>query len=218
MFKSKKRQINIPQSEHVKIAATIALLWGNESFQKPNIPTHSFVKGVLFHDRGYKDYDNFPVGSLTKKQRRDTLKKGILKDSGDIIADIVSLHHINRLIPEDMSDIRQILEKFLSNKMKKVVISPKEFLFADRITDFADEIAFYFSFEEDTRGSSEVLSNHSSNKIEKIEFNIKDNCITMSPWPLSVDYHEGFIVGYQRKGYPKKLSPEIIPFILKKAK
>ena len=43
MFISKKDQVIIPQSEHARLAAIIASLWGNKELQKPNLPEQSFI-------------------------------------------------------------------------------------------------------------------------------------------------------------------------------
>lgn len=216
MFISTKRAVIIPQSEHTKVAASIALLWGNKKFEKPKIPRHSFVKGVLFHDRGYGDHDSYPVGSLTLQQRRETLRKGILLQTSDPVADIVSLHHIRRLIPKEMTDLFLLLDTKLSIAFKKTKIPQKDFIFADHITELADTIAFYFSFEKDIEGEEEIIFNHRSENTKKVRFSIKGNQITLHPWPLSVDHYEGFILEYKKEGYNQRLHPEIRPFILKK--
>jgi len=46
MFKSKQRPIAIPQWEHQKLAGTLALLWGNATFERPPIPFESFLTGI----------------------------------------------------------------------------------------------------------------------------------------------------------------------------
>lgn len=221
MLISKKRPIIIPQFEHTRLSATIAFLWGNDDFEKTTLPSDSFIKGVLFHDRGYGYLDNFPLGSLTIEQRKATLIKGIEESFNDPIADIVTLLHIKRLtssstMRDELTDVALECEKVLSEKMKVVSVSETEFAFADRIVDLADSIAFDFSLEEDSKDSGEVSSRHGSNDLTSINFSIKGNVISMTPWPLSVERYEGFIVGYQKNGYPEKLDPCIIPFILQK--
>ncbi len=60
MFKSKQRPLAIPQSEHQKLAGTLALIWGNDDFERPVVPFKSFLAGVGLHDRAYGPLDTFP--------------------------------------------------------------------------------------------------------------------------------------------------------------
>lgn len=216
MFKSKRRGLIIPQFEHTKLAASIANLWGNKDFERTKIPNESFVKGVLFHDKGYGINDNLEVQALTRKERKATLLKGMLTDSDDIISDLVSLHHIRRIIPKDMPELLRSIEKIINNKMQKVRFSQKEFLFADYITDFCDYIAFNFALDDSSKTILEVIPKHNSDQMKKVTFRVKGNTISIIPWPLALDYYKGFIIGYKKKDYPKKLSPILVPFILKK--
>ena len=48
MFESKLRPIVIPQSEHLKLVGTLALLWGNADFDLPPIERLSMVAGMVF--------------------------------------------------------------------------------------------------------------------------------------------------------------------------
>jgi len=53
MFKSKRRPIVTPQSEHLKLVGTLAMFWGNDDFDLPPIERESMVLGMGTHDRGY---------------------------------------------------------------------------------------------------------------------------------------------------------------------
>lgn len=48
MFKSKRRSIVTPQSEHLKLVGTLALWWGNEDFDLPPIERLSMGIGMGF--------------------------------------------------------------------------------------------------------------------------------------------------------------------------
>ncbi len=214
-----KRAIITPQFEHAKLAAVIASLWGNKQFHKPRLPHDSFVKGVLFHDRGFGEHDHYNLISLSKKERLHTLRQGILKESEDQISNILTILHIKRLIamypPSDMKEILSLLNISLSRKLKAVKISQEDFMFADAITEIADDIAFDFALGENSKGSVEIIQDINSRKKTKVHFSIKGSVITMKPWPLSVDNYKGFIIGYERKGYPQQRKPHMISFILK---
>ncbi len=220
MFISSRHQLIVSQAEHARLSAVIAALWGNISFERPKIPHDSFVRGVLFHDRGFEEHDNYNLMSLSKKERMHTLKQGIIKENKDPVSDILTLLHIKRLIamypPADMKELSILLESSLSKKIKVVNISQKEFLFADAITEIADDIAFDFALGKDAIGGVEIFASHASQKKTRVKFVIKGNMLTMSPWPLSVNYYEGFIIGYERKGYPQKRIPQMIQFVLKR--
>jgi len=52
MFKSRKRSITIPQSEHARLSGFIARFWGNEQVDPPPVGKEAFTLGVTLHDRG----------------------------------------------------------------------------------------------------------------------------------------------------------------------
>ncbi len=58
MFKSTRRPIVFPQSEHLKLAGTLAFLWGNAQFEFPPLPPLSVIAGNALHDRAYGYLDN----------------------------------------------------------------------------------------------------------------------------------------------------------------
>ncbi|MSR71344.1 MAG: DUF3891 family protein [Candidatus Taylorbacteria bacterium] len=220
MFISNKNSIVTPQSEHARLSATIAMLWGNSDFEKTTLPQDSFVRGVLFHDRGFGSHDNYSLGNLSKEERELTLIDGILKASNDPVADIVTLLHIKRLTkmypPEQIKEIADLCDKTLELKMKTSKFSKEEFTFADRITELADDIAFDFAFGDEDGGEASVLKKHDDKEFTQIKFTIQGITISMNPWPLSVDHYEGFIIGYEKEGYPQVLNSQLINFILKK--
>ena len=64
MFKSKRRPIVTPQSEHLKLVGTLAMLWGNDDFDSPPVDRASMIAGMGLHDRGYGYLDNHPIGGM----------------------------------------------------------------------------------------------------------------------------------------------------------
>ena len=67
MFKSSKRPIVIPQSEHLRLAGALAMLWGNDLFEFPPLPLPSVVMGIGLHDRGYGYLDNHAIGEVDEE-------------------------------------------------------------------------------------------------------------------------------------------------------
>src|SRR5436190_17322232 len=61
MFKSKRRQIVIPQSEHLRLVGSLAMLWGNADFDLPPVEHVSMIAGMALHDRGYGQLDNSAI-------------------------------------------------------------------------------------------------------------------------------------------------------------
>jgi len=64
MFKSKRRPIVIPQSEHQRLSGTLALLWGNADFDRPQMPPDSLLTGIGLHDRAFGYLDTFAIGEI----------------------------------------------------------------------------------------------------------------------------------------------------------
>jgi len=75
MFKSKLRPIVIPQSEHAKLAGTLALLWGNTSFDLPETDWLSFIAGVGLHDRGYGYLDTSAIDEMPFERRSNEISQ-----------------------------------------------------------------------------------------------------------------------------------------------
>ena len=72
MFKSKRRQIVIPQSEHLRLVGALAMLWGNEDFDIPPVERVSMVAGMGLHDRGYGHLDNSAIGEMSEDECRES--------------------------------------------------------------------------------------------------------------------------------------------------
>ena len=64
MFKSKKRAITIPQSEHARLAGYLAYHWGNADVAPPPLDRVAFASGVTNHDRGYGHLDSMAIGEV----------------------------------------------------------------------------------------------------------------------------------------------------------
>jgi hypothetical protein len=222
MFKSKIRDIVIPQSEHLKLAGAIAYIWGNEDSAKPRFNFDSFVTGVAYHDRGYGLLDNYQLGSVAEDEWLAIQSKGFNEGfSEDIVADIVAKKHIVRLLNNhDTAGSLEIANKFEQELLETITTTEhtnEDFEFADKITDFIDSIAFNFCFEQPTSSSNDIQIDPSENGVETITYKITENHdVIVSPWPFRMDSLEGHIFGYKQENYPTTLNPVLIPFRLSK--
>ena len=98
MFKSTRRPIIIPQSEHLKLVGTLALLWGNSQFELPPIQPLSLVAGIGLHDRAYGYLDNLPIGTMDDTRWLATTRQGFFMPCADPLADLITRQHLLRLV------------------------------------------------------------------------------------------------------------------------
>jgi len=220
MFKSKRRPIAIPQSEHLKLVGTLALLWGNTDFDFPPIERLSMVAGMGFHDRGYGFLDNSPIGGMTNEEWAPIARRGFYTQYTDATADLIAKYHFRRLASHDYSDERKAMTAEFSLEIERQLASHKlsKELFdrVDRITDLCDTISFDFCFEMPASGETSIFPRNDSNAEVSIHHHVEDGKIHASPWPFAVDVYEGYIIGYKLDGYPDQLDPVILPFHLYK--
>lgn len=220
MFKSKRRPIVIPQSEHLKLVGTLALLWGNADFDLPPIDRLSMVAGMGFHDRGYGFLDNSPIGGMTDEEWIPIARRGFFTQYTDITADLIAKYHFRRLATHDSSEARKALAAEFSLEIDKQFadhkLSRELFDRMDRITDLCDTISFTFCFEKPAEGEISIYPHNDSNTQVSIHYRVENTNIHASPWPFSVDTYKGYIIGYKQDGYPDKLDPVILPFDLNK--
>ena len=216
MFKSKQRDIVITQYEHGRLAGIIAAHWGNERFGKPAIDFNSFVKGVTFHDRGYGLIDNAPIDGVPVAEWLAIQKRGIDERYDDATADIVALLHIRRLLNLDPTPERQTLmaraDERIEARLTETTHTRAQFVTADRITRFCDDLAFHFSFEN-VRAVTHQVHQQPDGELVEITSRIESGgLIRVDPWPFSVSRFGGFVIAYQAAGYPDRLEPLLVDF------
>ena len=220
MFRSKRRQIITPQSEHLKLVGTLAMLWGNEQFDHPPIEMYSMVAGMGLHDRGYGYLDNSPIGGMTAEEWVPIARRGFDTSSSDAVAEAVIKYHIRRLASNDPSEIRKALTVEFSHAidehLKQHNLSKTLFDRMDRITDLLDRLSFEFCFDVPASGNISIFPRNGENVEINIHYHVEDGEINVDPWPFSVDEHKGYLVAYQMEGYPERLDPVILPYKLKK--
>ena len=222
MFKSKTRSIIIPQYEHGRLAGTIALLWGNQDFERPVVDFDSFVQGVTFHDWHYGVIDNLAIGESTEEDWLEIVEKGIAYWFDDPITDIIVKLHIRRLLNSQVSIARDSMidqiEHRIAVRLPQTYFPREQFERIDRITKFCDQMAFDFCFETPMRASLPVFADEKASKDTNIAYEIKpEGQIEISPWPFSVKAFNGFVIGYHQQGYPETLKPEMIHFHCEKS-
>jgi hypothetical protein len=219
MFISKKRPIAVPQHEHGRMAGMLASIWGNDDFQRPVLDFDAFIKGVTLHDWGYGLIDNHPIGGTAEEDWLNVIHHGLLHHFDHPVTDIIVKLHIRRLLGFKQSAARTAMtaevDELLSLRLSESGHSMEDFLWADRITNLCDFIAFYFAFEKPFESSYEVFSARNSKEIVIIHVQINSKGkIIVDPWPFSLESYHGFIFGYAMKGYPEVLDPVIMSYDL----
>ena len=218
MFKSKRRAIVTPQSEHLKLVGTLAMLWGNEDFDPPPIERNSIIAGMGLHDRGYGYLDNSPIGGMTDEEWIPIARRGFFMPCSDIAADTIVKYHFRRLAVHDQSPQRRALvaefSQSIDEQLKKHGLSKTLFDRMDRITDLCDQLSFSFCFDVPASGEVSIFPRNGEDIEINVQFHVKDGEINVTPWPFSVDEHKGYLVAYQMDGYPELLDPVILPYQL----
>lgn len=218
MFKSSRRPIVIPQSEHLKLAGTVALLWGNDAFEFPPLPRLAVVAGNALHDRGYGYLDNHPIGGMDDEEWFPIARRGFVMPSSDPIANTITRYHILRLLSHRDTPGRralaQELRPMMEDEMAQHGLNANLFTQVDRMTDLCDRVSFAFCFEEPTESEMQVFARYSPPERRTVRYGITESEITLDPWPLQVDKYSGYLVGYRQDGYPERSEALIIPYRL----
>ncbi len=148
------RDIVISQAEHAKFSGVLASNWGNSKFDKPAFDFNSFVEGVKYHDIGYGENDNSPLGELTLEQWADLTLKGTEIRFDNPVVDIVTKLHLKRLLDKDdmfREEILRNIENRIKESLRATKFSIKDFIWADRITDFCDWVSFNFFLKKNLK-------------------------------------------------------------------
>lgn len=229
MFVSKSRPVVYPQSEHARLAGTIALYWGNERFRRPDLPFDAFCTGVALHDFGYGLLDTSDILSMGASERHRTFEALMHMQFDDVIAEVVAKTHVARLMKmSGVSDLEAKCREQLSDLIAGIGISGRVFQDADTITRLCDSIAFDFCFERPATGIlpvfAEQVSLHNVEMCYEIDFQYTESsngmtstvgCISLAPWPLSASNVKGYLLAYEQSGYPQQLRPHRVEFELR---
>lgn len=220
MFKSKRRPIVTPQSEHLKLVGTLAMLWGNDDFDVPPIERTSMIAGMGLHDRGYGYLDNHPIGGMDDAEWIPIARRDFYMYCSDVVADTIVKYHFRRLASHDDSPERKALTDEFSTGIEKQLeennLSKERFDRIDRITDLCDSLSFRFCFDVPASGEISIFPRNGEDREMTLQYHVEDGEINVTPWPFSVDRHEGYLVAYQADGYPELLDPVILSYSLKR--
>lgn len=216
MFKSKIRPIVIPQYEHLKLAGALALLWGNARFERPPIAFDSFVKGIGLHDRAYGTLDNHPILEAPEADWMALTRRGFDTTWADPAAEAIAKLHLHRLVSYGSAPARQALAAEMAGAiaahMERFGLDPALFARIDRVTRLCDDIAFAFCFEAPVEGSARVFPRYDLDEEVEVRYRVAEGVIRVDPWPFGVERSVGYLIGYQREGYPDVLEPVIVQY------
>ena len=220
MFKSKRRPIVTPQSEHLKLVGTLAMLWGNDDFELPPIAHESMILGMGTHDRGYGYLDNHPIGGMDDSEWFPVARRTFTMPCSDVVADTIVKYHFRRLASHDQSTGRKALTAeftaALDEHLEAHNLSKELFDRIDRITNLCDSLSFSLCFDVPASGEISIFPRNGEDKEVAVKYHVEDGIIGADPWPFSVDSYEGYLLAYQSDGYPEQLDPVILPFLLKR--
>ena len=220
MFKSKRRQIVIPQSEHLRLVGALAMLWGNEDFDLPPVARVSLVAGMGLHDRGYGHLDNFAIGEMSEDEWQGIARRSFSMYNSDIVTDTIIKYHIRRLASYYNTHERKAItlefshaidEQLQAHNLSKVVFDR-----LDRITELTDNISFLFCFDAPDSGAVSIFPHNHSDTEVSVQYHVADGVIHVAPWPFSVDQFEGYMYAYHLDGYPARLDPFILTYRLER--
>ena len=216
MFKSKRRPIVIPQSEHLRLVGALAILWGNDDFDLPPVERNSMVAGTALHDRGYGLLDNSAIGEMSEDEWQAIARRSFSMYSSDIVADTIVKYHIRRLASYSDTDERKAMtsefSQAIDEQIKSHNLSKQIFDRMDRITQLTDNISFAFCFDVPDSGEVSIFPRNEKDQEISINYQIEDGVIHVSPWPFSVARYEGYILAYPLDGYPERLDPFILNY------
>ena len=220
MFKSKRRQIVIPQSEHLRLVGALAMLWGNVDFDLPPVERVSMVAGMALHDRGYGHLDNSAIGEMSEDEWQGIARYSFSMYNSDIVTDTIIKYHVRRLASYYNTHKRQALAAEFSQAIKEQLqahnLSKKIFERMDRITELTDNISFLFCFDVPDSGTVSIFPRNNSDTEIPVQYHVSDGRIRVEPWPFSVDKFEGYIFAYLLDGYPERLDPFILTYQLER--
>lgn len=222
MFRSKKRPLIVPQREHARLAGMLAEMWGNEHFDLPKIPFHSFLSGVALHDSGYEPFDTAPIPDVDETRWLAAQKRGAELELADATADILIKLHVKRLVSFKQTPARiaaaEAFEEQIQQRLSQSPYSREELEWCDRITHFCDNLAFDFCFEEEKSGSVSLSPKWSSTETLELKYEIKaEGEVIVSPWPFKSPAFHRFLIGYEAQSYPEKKQPILMPAQFRKA-
>jgi hypothetical protein len=193
VFRSRRREVVFPQSEHARLAALLAAATGAEA---------RIVAGVLWHDRGYPMLDTDGIGEMSSERWADLMRAGFEPETADAVVDHMARMHIHRLTRNAGSPVAAELEPALPASLARSGMTAEEAASADAVTELYDMVAFDFCLEKPASGS-----------VAGVAYQVDGGGgITLDPWPLVPAALDGFVTGFLTEGYPERPAPVVVPF------
>jgi hypothetical protein len=218
MFKSKSRAMITPQSEHLRLVGTLAMLWGNDDFDSPPFDRSSLIMGMGLHDRGYGSLDNFAIGGMNDEEWNEIARRSFHMQYSDVVADTIAKYHVRRLASHDESPERQAMtaefSQVIDKQLEQYSLSREVFDRTDRMTNLCDKISFDFCMDALKSDRVSIYPRNSRDEEVVVQYQVENGVIHVIPWPFSVRDHEGYLIAYRSDGYPEKLDPIILPYRL----
>lgn len=220
MFKSKRRPIIIPQSEHLRLVGALALLWGNDDFDLPPVERNSMIAGMALHDRGYGLLDNSAIGEMSEGEWQAIARRSFSMVSSDVFADTIIKYHIRRLANYSNTESRKAMvgefSQAIEEQLKSHGLSKQVFDRMDRITELTDNISFAFCFDVPDSGEVSIFPRNGEDAEITVQYQVENGLIRVAPWPFSVNQYEGYIFAHPLDGYPERLDPIILNYTLER--
>jgi len=216
VFRSSRRDVVYPQAEHARLAATLALAWGNRRFARPPLPFEPFVSGVALHDRGYGELDTDGIGEVPVERWLEIQRSSFRPRGRDAVVDLVVALHVHRLTAAGRrpaeTDASEEMAARLDALHAAAGVAPPDATEADAITNLCDHVAFDFCFEEPAGGSVEVAPRRGAARVA-VQYEVDGRgSIVLDPWPLDPPRLSGIAVAYRAEGYPGVLEPSVVQF------
>ena len=210
MFKHKSG-LFIPQSEHLRISGSIALLYGNKEFEKP-FNYEVWLQSIAVHDKIFGISDTDLLGEISSLKREEQVNNWINSEYNSIEEKLIILFHVRRILKDNNLQLSNLIDKEIEEISKNNNLDLEKYQKIDSITDLCDLASFLFCFGDDKTTSLNVFKNEK--ETIKVEIQIQDEQIILDPWPLSVEKYEGYILGYKTKEDLKNFNPQIIKYII----
>jgi hypothetical protein len=214
VFRSARRAVVFPQAEHARLAAAIALAWGNDELAAPPLPREAFVAGVALHDRGYAALDADGIGEVAPERWLEIQRESFRPREDDPVVDLVVAMHVRRLVRWSRGAATATeLDPAVDALRALAGVSPEDAEAADLITNMCDRIAFDFCFEEPAEGTLELPATGSRDARVHVRYALTgDGRVELEPWPLALPRLTGVLFAFAAVGYPAVLEPVVVPF------
>lgn len=210
MFRHKNGLL-IPQSEHLRISGSIALLYGNKEFEKP-FNYEVWLQSIAVHDKIFGICDTYLLSEISSLKREEQVNNWINSEYNSVEEKLIILFHVRRILKDNNLQVSKLVDKEIKEISKNNNLELEKYQKIDSITDLCDLASFLFCFGDRKTTSLNVFKNEK--ETIKVEIQIQDEQIILDPWPLSVEKYEGYILGYKTKEDLKNFNPQIIKYII----